>query len=316
MPTDYYLGLDIGGTNIKAVAIDGDGAVLATYDVPTRDDAAASWKLDAKSLIAQIEHQQGRAAAGIGICGPGIASGDGRSIWWMIGKLEATMGFEWAEFLGRHESVPVFNDAQAALLGEQCRGAARGVSNAVLLTLGTGVGGAIVCDGRLLRGHLGRAGHLGHVSVDFKGPPDLARTPGSIEYQIGNYSLKQRTAGRFDSTRRLVEAYAAGDAQAASVWLNSVKALAAHVASVVNVVDPEVVIIGGGIAAAGKHLFDPLARYLDEFEWRPHDQRVKIVPAQLGDDAGAVGAAWGARGGSVPMSIRHGEKVELNKDET
>lgn len=290
----YSIGLDIGGTNIKAVAIDLAGEVLVDLDVPTRDDAADSWKADTKALVEQIEEQRGAKAGSVGVCGPGIASGDGRSIWWMIGKLEGLMGFEWAKHLGPGEPVPVYNDAQAALLGEQCRGAAKGSSNAVLLTLGTGVGGAILCDGRLLRGHLGRAGHLGHISVDFDGPLDITRTPGSIEYQIGNYSVKERSLGRFDSTRQLVEAYAAGDMWAGSVWLRSVKALAAHIASVVNTVDPEIVILGGGIAQAGEHLFDPLSSHLDEYEWRPHGERVKIVPAMLGSDAGAVGAAWGA----------------------
>ena len=86
----------------------------------------------------------------------------------------------------------------------------------------------------------------------------------------------------------------AGDEFAKGVWLRSVKHLAVAIASLINAVDPEVVIIGGGIASAGEALFDPLGKFLDAFEWRPNDQRVKIVPAQLGDDAGAFGAAFNA----------------------
>jgi glucokinase len=293
---NYAIGLDIGGTNVKAVAISESGDVLADRDLPTQDDAQGSWKHDARRLVEEMQLQRG-AAAWVGVCCPGIAAGDGRSIWWMLGKMEATMGFEWTPFLGRSQTVPVYNDAQAALLGEICRGAARGARHAVLLTLGTGVGGAILCDGRLLRGHLGRAGHLGHVCVDFDGPRDLARTPGAIEYHIGNYSLPERSNGRWNSTRQLVEAFAAGDAFAASVWLRSVKALAAHIASVINAVDPELVILGGGIAQAGEHLYRPLGSFLDEYEWRPHGRQVRIVPAALGADAGAVGAAYGAMKG-------------------
>jgi glucokinase len=290
----YAIGLDIGGTNVKAVAINQTGDVLDDRDVPTQDDAEGSWKHDARKLLEQMEQARGAKASHIGVCCPGIAASDGKSIWWMMGKMEATMGFEWAPFLGRPHAIPVYNDAQAALLGEICRGAARGARNAVLLTLGTGVGGAVLCDGHLLRGHLGRAGHLGHMSVDFDGPRDLAMTPGAIEYHIGNYSLPERSHGRWTSTRELVDAYAAGDPFASSVWLRSVKALAAHIVSVVNAVDPEVVILGGGIALADEHLYAPLNSFLDQYEWRPHGRRVKIVPAALGADAGAVGAAYGA----------------------
>src|SRR5690606_8431853 len=108
---------------------------------PTQDDQQGSWKHDARRLVEQMEQSRGARAEWIGVCCPGVAAADGRSIWWMMGKMEATMGFEWAPHLGRQDVVPVYNDAQAALLGELCRGAARGKRNAVLLTLGTGVGG-------------------------------------------------------------------------------------------------------------------------------------------------------------------------------
>ena len=295
MSAPYAIGIDVGGTNVKAVAVAADGRVLARRDAPTRDDDAASWRHVARDLVRGLQASQGDAPARwVGVASPGIAAPDGRSIWWMIGRLDATQGFEWRDWLGRDRDVPVFNDAQAALLGETWCGAARGAANAVLLTLGTGVGGAILCDGRLLRGHLGRAGHLGHLSLDPDGPPDITRTPGSIEYLIGNYSLKDRTAGRFTDTRDLLAAHAAGDPRATEVWLRSVKALAAHVAGVVNAVDPAVVILGGGVAAAEDALLSPLGAYLDEFEWRPHGRQVRVVTATLGADAGALGAAYGA----------------------
>jgi len=290
----YSIGVDVGGTNVKAVAVTPEGKVLLSRDVPTKDDAEATWKHDTRELIRAMESTLGRAADRVGVACPGIVQSDGRSVWWMLGKMEATMGFEWAPYLGREKVVPVYNDAQAALLGEIAYGAAKGSKNVALLTLGTGVGGALMCDGHLLRGHLGRAGHLGHMSVDFDGPADLARTPGAIEFQIGNYSVAQRTENRYHTTRDLVDAYKGGDASAAEIWLRSVKALAAHIVSIVNAVDSEIVIIGGGIALSGDALFKPLADFLDQFEWRPHDRRVKIVPTALGSEAGALGAAYGA----------------------
>jgi len=146
-----------------------------------------------------------------------------------------------------------------------------------------------------LKGHLGRAGHLGHLSLDPNGSKDIVNTPGSLEDAIGECTLHQRAGGRFSSTKHLVEAFIRGDPQAEQIWLTSVKALAAGIASIANAVDPEVVILGGGIAKAGAALFDPLQEYLDEFEWRPTGSTVQLVTAKLGDSAGALGAtknAW------------------------
>jgi glucokinase len=177
-------------------------------------------------------------------------------------------------------------------MGEVWRGAARGARNAILLTLGTGVGGAALVDGHLLRGHISRAGHFGHVSLDPAGRPDIAGTPGSLEDAIGECTVKARTKGRFDSTKDLVAASKRNDRFARRVWLDSVQSLAAAVASLINVLDPEVVVIGGGISKAGPALFRPLKQFLDRFEWRPGGARARVVPAKRGHLAGAFGAAW------------------------
>src|SRR5207237_7988665 len=165
--------------------------------------------------------------------------------------------------------VPVLNDAHAALLGEAWVGAARGFQNGSMLTLGTGVGGAAMVDGRLLRGQIGRAGHLGHSSLDPDGPPDCAGTPGSLEVAIGNCTVQQRSRGRFQTTHELIAAHLKGDAEATAVWRKSVKALAAAVCSFMNILDPEAVLIGCGIARAGNALFDPLRQFLGPIGWRP-----------------------------------------------
>jgi glucokinase len=146
----------------------------------------------------------------------------------------------------------------------------------------------------LLRGHLGRAGHFGHISLDPAGSRDIARTPGSLEDAIGECTIHTRAQGRFVSTQALVAASNRNDRNARRVWLKSVQELAAAIASLINVLDPEVVVIGGGIAKAGSALFRPLNQYLARFEWRPGGARVRVVPAKLGDRAGAFGAAWNA----------------------
>jgi glucokinase len=194
----------------------------------------------------------------------------------MQGRLAEVHDLNWSEFLKR--PVPVLNDAQAALLGEVWIGAARGSANVMLLTLGTGVGGALMVDGKLLKGFSGRAGHLGHISLNPDGELDIVNTPGS-----------------FETTHELVAGFEAGDTEAARAWLTSIRSLAAAIASLINVVDPEVVVIGGGIAQASyESLREPLARELERFEWRPFGRGVRIVAAHCGSFAGAVGAAKNA----------------------
>src|SRR5262249_49928896 len=148
----------------------------------------------------------------------------------MPSRLAGLEGLSWQEWIGLDTPVPVFNDGQAALLGEGWLGGAKGASNVVLLTLGTGVGGAAMVDGALLHGHLGGAGHLVHVSLDPEGARDIVNTPGSLEDAIGEHNLAIRSGGRFFSTRQLVETFRSGSAEAAEIWLRSIRALAAAVA--------------------------------------------------------------------------------------
>ena len=291
-PQPYAIGIDIGVTNVKSVCVTPGGQILGRDSIVTDADNP-EWPHKINRLIDSIEQERGSANA-IGIAAPGLAAPDGSQISWMQGRLDAVQGLNWTEFLGRQKLVPVLNDAQAALLGEVWLGAAKGATNVALLTLGTGVGGALMVDGHLLKGHIGRAGHLGHISLNPDGARDIVKTPGSLENAMGNCTISQRSGGRFASTHELIAAYESGDAEAAKIWLRSVHLLAAGIASLINVADPQVVIIGGGIAGAEKSLFDPLRAKLEEFEWRPHGQRVQIVPAALGEYAGAIGAARNA----------------------
>lgn len=293
-------GIDLGGTQIKAVGLEAvSGKVLSRLTEPTRDGEFESgvpvWATAVARMVEELEREFGRLAA-IGLCAPGLAARDARSIACMPGRMRGIVGFDWTQHLRRETVVPVLNDAHAALVGEVAVGAARGRRDVYLLTLGTGVGGAVYADGRILRGNIGRAGHLGHLCLDPDGPLDVTRTPGSLEDLIGEHTVRERSGGRFASTRELVAAHGAGDHEASRVWLRSVRVLACAIASLNNILDPELVVLGGGITAAGRHLFEPLARELDEIEWRPHGDGVPVVPAELGEWAGAIGAAFHAAG--------------------
>jgi glucokinase len=288
----YAIGVDLGGTNIKVAVVSEDGKVLDRSAAKTADDATGSWAETIKQKISELENRRDQPARWIGLAAPGLAAHDGLSIANMQGRLRGLEGLDWTDFLQTSYPVPVLNDAHAALLGEAWKGAATGYRKAVLLTLGTGVGGAILADGHLFKGHTGRAGHFGHISLNSDGPPDIVGTPGSLEQMIGNCTLAARSGGRFTLTRQLVEAHLAGNAEATDIWLRSVYHLAAGIVSIINAIDPEVVILGGGIAQAGAALFRPLECFLEKIEWRPQGHRVHTIPAILGDLAGPLGAAY------------------------
>ena len=265
--------------------------------MPTQDgqrvDGQPAWAVAIRDFVREEERQRGGAQA-VGIAAPGLAAMDNRSVAKMPGRLAGLEGLDWTDWLGR--PARVLNDAHAALLGECWCGAARGLQQVVLLTLGTGVGGAILIDGKLLQGHCGRAGHLGHLTVNADGPATIAGMPGGLDVIIGNATVEERSGGRFTSTAELAAAVSTGDALASDVWQRSLYLLACGIASLINVLDPEAVIIGGGIAEVGEMLFEPLAQHLAQVEWRPHQKATPILPAQLGEWAGTYGAAKFALG--------------------
>ncbi|HEY0552011.1 MAG TPA: ROK family protein [Verrucomicrobiae bacterium] len=294
----FALGLDLGGSSVKAVAVTLEGKLFGEANVSFDVQEKFDWARHIQQIICEMESRQSGRAQAIGIAAPGLVAADGRSIARMPGRLQGLEGLNWSEFLkaGRPVpfNVPVLNDAHSALLGEAWLGAARSFQHVIMLTLGTGVGGAALVDGKLLRGAIGRGGHFGHACLDPNGVPDICGMPGSLETVIGNYNIVERTRGRFPTTHALVEAHLAGDLEATACWLKSVHALACAIGSFINILDPEAIIIGGGIARAGPALFEPLEKFVREVEWKVTPDPVKIIPAQLGELAGAYGAAWSA----------------------
>jgi len=284
------IGIDIGGTYSKLVAISHEGTILSRSRLPTNDCPIQQWRPEILAEVVKVERELGGIEI-LGIACPGLVHRDGHSIAWMKGRLNFLEGLDWTQALGRRTRVPVINDAHAALKAEAWLGAGRGCRNVAMLTLGTGVGGAIMCDGRVITGSMGRAGHLGHITVNVAGPKDIVNTPGSLEIAIGECTLPKRSGGRFSATSELVEAHLRGDSDATELWQSSVRSLAAALVSIINAVDSERILLGGGIARAGSALFEPLKSFMDEYEWRPYGHAVEIVPAELGDEAGAIGSA-------------------------
>lgn len=289
------IGIDLGGTRIKGAAFElSNGDLIFEETAPTRDgevvEGFPAFVEEIRGLVSGFEARDSRRSAVIGLSSPGLADATASRIVAMPGRLEGLEGLDWPETLGR--PVAVINDAHAALMGEIWQGAAAGVKDVILLTLGTGVGGAIVTGGRLLRGHFGKAGHLGHSSLDLEGKPDICGMPGTLEDMIGNHNVSERTGGRYGSTAELVKAVRSGEEVAKEVWGRSLRALGVSVASLVNILDPELILIGGGISEAWGQIEVPLKDWMDEFEWRPGGGQVEIRRARLGPMAGAYGAAY------------------------
>ena len=290
---EKVIGIDLGGTRVKAVAIDKAGNTQYQCSYPTNDSDGAIWKTAILETVHDIKVKIQCQDTVIGISAPGLPNMDNSAIAFMPGRLQGLENFVWSAFL----NTPTFviNDAIAAMMAEARFGAAKGRKNVIMITLGTGVGGAILIDGKPYQGALNKAGHIGHIVIDSQGDRDIIGIPGSLEDAIGNCTIAKRTYGKYSSTDQLIDDYRNGDCFATEVWLTSVKKLAAGMASLTNVLSPEVIILGGGITKAGNDLFDPLQKYMDLYEWQIYGSKTEIIQAQFEDLAGAVGAACFAR---------------------
>jgi glucokinase len=308
----YVIGVDLGGTNARAALVTREGEVLCQARQPSAaDQPAAATIAQIVAACEEVLRAQGVAAAevlGIGIGLPGIMDSESGVCFWSPNFphwKDVPIGPAVSEALG----VPAFilNDAKCAALGELLFGAGKGVRNMVMITLGTGIGGAFVVDGRLLIGPNGSIGEVGHHTVDPKGRRCGCGNYGCWEamcardaiieraeraLQSGRASRLRRLAGRGEVTPGLVSRAAEeGDALAREVLDETGFYIGVGVANLINMLNPERFVIGGGIAQAGELLFAPIRRTVDSRAVPLQRGTAEIVPAALGDQAGVVGAA-------------------------
>jgi glucokinase len=284
------IGIDLGCTNIKAVLIDETGEIHKQAREETREQDDRHWKEAVRRIIAELKNGSKQEIGAIGLCAPGLANAGNDCIECMPGRLPGLENFNWSDYT--KEKIFVLNDAHAALTAEASFGAGKGLRHVILITLGSGVGGGILIDGNLYQGMSQMAGHFGHTTVDSHTHiRDVTNMPGSIEEAIGNITIEHRSHGRYKTTFDLIDAYRKGETFATWLWLDSVRKLAVSIASSINLMSPEAVIIGGGISQAGDALMKPLENFLDLYEWRPGGKRTIIKSAQFSDMAGAMGAA-------------------------
>jgi len=293
-PTSRHLGLDLGGTNIKWVVVERDADEWRVLD---RDQVATPAAEGPEAVVARlaavgaeaVERNPGVTSVGIGI--PGLYHPAAGTTRFLVNIPGAWEGRPVAGPVGAALGLPatLINDARAFGLAELRLGAARGASSMVGLTLGTGIGGVIAIDGRVHLGHDGTGGELGHQTLEPDGPLCGCGNRGCLEA----FARADRIAAACGTTtaEEAMDAARAGDPAAVAGLLIIGRYLGIGIANMIVVVNPDVVVIGGGISAAFDLLHGPIEAELRERVYMTALDRVRVVPAELGTWAGAIGAA-------------------------
>lgn len=287
-PTSSVIGIDLGGTAIKLGQFDREGYCISTLSIPTPHPSTPEAVLSViVAAIAQLDPHNRSEVIGVGIPGPADESGRIARVAINLTGWHNVPLSDWLERLTGRQSV-LANDANCAGLGEYWLGAGRPYRHLILLTLGTGVGGAVIMDGQLFSGRNGTAGELGLVTLNPDGHPCNSGNQGSLEQYVSVAAIRRRTGLE---PWELGDRAKSGDADALAFWQQYGRDLAAGLASSIYILAPEAAIIGGGISASAD-FFLPALRLEIERRVMPSSRcDLQILSAELGNQAGIVGAA-------------------------
>ena len=313
---DYVVGIDIGGTNVVVGTVSRDGSLLhGLHKEPTRpeegpDCAVARLVGLAHQSIEDTRAEDSEAVIlGVGIGSPGPLDR-------VTGRVLMTPNLGWNNYPLRDSvreaiAMPASldNDANCAILGEWWQGAARDTRHAIGITVGTGIGGGIIIGGRLYHGYSEMAGELGHTTIDADGRLCKCGNYGCLEAYASGPAIARRAVeairtgiettmpdyvdGKLDglSAHTVYEAARDGDSLALEVVRETSRLLGTGVANLVNIFNPEIVVVCGGVTMAGTSLFDPLRREVRRRAFRPAAEACRIMPGELVGTAGVYGAA-------------------------
>ena len=313
MTQGYCVGVDLGGTNIKAGLLDAQAGVRCSFSVPTELDRGTERVVDNIVGAAQRAITEGGVGrdevVGIGIGSPGPMS-HRQGLVINPGNLSCLKDTPLRDLVTKRTGIrtTLENDANAAAWGEFWAGAGKDVQDLVMFTLGTGVGGGVIIEGRLLRGYFENGAELGHILVHPGGRKCSCGQSGCVEAYSSAYflarhaedliaqgrpsSLKARVqAGQMLMAEHVVEAAKGGDALANEVWDAACKYLGVAVVVMQHVTNPQRVVLAGGLIAAGDFLLERVRRYARDLMWNLLDDGPEIRFATLGNDAGFIGAA-------------------------
>lgn len=308
----FSIGVDLGGTNIKVGLVNEEGRILEQASIPTMASEGPDPVIGRiVRLVGEVRGKVSGSMMGVGVGSPGpLDPADG--VIYTTPNMPGWENYPMKKKLEEKTRMPVIveNDANCAALAEYWRGAGRGSHTMILLTLGTGIGGGIVRDGKLVNGEHVAAGEIGHMVINFDGPKCGCGNHGCLEAYTGAAGIVRRAwdllekpgtvsqlrgmcgNDRNNLTPAMISAAAEkGDGVALSMIRETGRLLGVGVTSLVNIFAPEVVILGGGVAAAGEVLFASVREEVRRRAMPPCNERVKIVPAAMGNSAGIVGAA-------------------------
>lgn len=304
------IGADLGGTKLLAGAVDAD---LGVYVRAHREVAGLDTSELLETILDAVEEVRAGAPEEPVAAGFGIPCTIDRARGVAVASRHLPLDdLPFGDLMAERLAIPVTvdNDGNAAAMAEHLHGAARDHRDAVVLTIGTGIGGGLVLDGRIYRGAQGAAAELGHVVIDEDGPPCPGRCPGRgcLEALASGTALAREGAeiaadrprsglgraaaeGREVSGALITELAHDGDLAAVEALRRVGAHLGTGIAGFVNVFNPEVVVVGGGVMAAGDLLLDPARDVVAELALAPARDLVRILPARFGDEAGMIGAA-------------------------
>ncbi len=311
MDNDLFVGVDVGGTKVAAGLVNSHGEISAQVRVAMTSNSTAERGLE--SVLSAISHVIPNGAVGltgIGICAPGPLDPQ-KGVILNPPNVPCWRDFPLAASVQKLHQVPVKvdNDANAAALAETRWGAARGYQNVFYATIGTGIGTGIIFDGKIYHGRTGSAGEGGHVSVDYRGPICGCGKPGCIEIFASGTAIARRVseqlaAGASSSMAApaggdagaitgvtVGKALELGDELAMKIMAETVEIVAVWLSNIVDLFDPEVIVIGGGAAALYKPYFGRLGERIPELAVNPRANEIPILAARYGADSGIAGGA-------------------------
>ena len=308
----YAIGVDLGGTTIKTGIVSSDGKIIFQSKFPSFGEQGPKAVITQirKSIEEVLPHAKGKTLRGIGIGSPGIVDEKG-------GIVKDPPNFaDWHNVALGNAVTKIFrlntkveNDANVAAIAEAKFGAGKRYPNFLFVIWGTGVGGGIILNGGMYRGPFGGAGEIGHVCIDYNGLQCNCGAQGCVEAYVGQRYLSQRTVGRLKNHPRslilklvdgdvskvepkyISQAALKGDKLAREIFTEAGTLLGVALGSVLNTVDVRVIIIGGGISAAGDFVFAAVKKSVQMHVMKPMREDITVLPARLGNSAGILGAA-------------------------
>jgi glucokinase len=299
MRRKFFIGIDLGGTNLRIALLDTKYRIISKFFLGTKEfkkkkDLMGAIEFCVHKIIKNNKIRKSRIlGVGLGVPGPTDA-GKGRVHFFpnIPGWKEVWL----KRILERKLGLPVFldNDAKAMALAEHKIGSARGYENVLCLTLGTGVGGGIIIENKLYRGASNAAGEIGHIPINEKGPGCCCGGIACLESYIGSnrilFAAKQKFS-REISLEQLSELAKKQDKRALDIWTQVGERLGIALAGIINILNLDAIIIGGGVSGAGKILFAKVRETLRRRAMSVQSKHVKVLKARLGSDAGLIGAA-------------------------